>query len=41
MALPGSEVENQLADDSVHSVSDMWLRLSRNFTPESALFATR
>jgi len=38
MALPGSEVENQLADDSVHSVSDMWLRLSRNFTPESALF---
>ena len=38
MALPGSEVDNQLADDSVHSVSDMWLRLSRNFTPESALF---
>ncbi|MCK6785497.1 YccS family putative transporter [Enterobacter roggenkampii] len=38
MALPGSEVENQLADDSVHGVSDMWLRLSRNFTPESALF---
>ena len=38
MALPGSEVDNQLADDSVHSFSDMWLRLSRNFTPESALF---
>ncbi|MCW4781442.1 YccS family putative transporter [Enterobacter chuandaensis] len=38
MALPGSEVDNQLADDSVHSMSDMWLRLSRNFTPESALF---
>lgn len=38
MALPGSEVDNQLADDSVHGVSDMWLRLSRNFTPESALF---
>ena len=38
MALPDKDVENQLADDSVHSFSDMWLRLSRNFTPESALF---
>ena len=38
MALPGNDVENQLADDSVNGFSDMWLRLSRNFTPESALF---
>ena len=38
MALPGNEADSQLADDSVHSFSDMWLRLSRNFTPESALF---
>ena len=38
MAMPGNDADNQLADDSVHSVSDMWLRLSRNFTPESALF---
>ncbi|MDI8954242.1 hypothetical protein MJO10_28985, partial [Salmonella enterica subsp. enterica serovar Anatum] len=30
--------ENQLADDSLHGFSDIWLRLSRNFTPESALF---
>lgn len=38
MALPGNDAENQLADDSLHGFSDMWLRLSRNFTPESALF---
>ncbi|WP_312978748.1 YccS family putative transporter [Atlantibacter sp.] len=30
--------ENQLADDSLHGVNDIWLRLSRHFTPESALF---
>ncbi|MEH0885836.1 YccS family putative transporter [Enterobacter sp. UNJFSC 003] len=38
LALPGNDADNQLADDSVHSFSDMWLRLSRNFSPESALF---
>ena len=36
--MPGHDTENQLADDGMHSVSDIWLRLSRNFTPESALF---
>lgn len=30
--------ENQLADDGLHGVNDIWLRLSRHFTPESALF---
>ncbi len=38
MALPGNRRTVSFADDSVHSFSDMWLRLSRNFTPESALF---
>ncbi|XPE61552.1 hypothetical protein ACNKHT_06455 [Shigella flexneri] len=28
----------ELADDSPHGLSDIWLRLSRHFTPESALF---
>ncbi|PDN29361.1 YccS family putative transporter [Salmonella enterica] len=37
-AMPRNESENQLADDSLHGFSDIWLRLSRNFTPESALF---
>lgn len=37
-AMPRNESENQLADDSPHGFSDIWLRLSRNFTPESALF---
>lgn len=36
--MPRNESENQLADDSLHGFSDIWLRLSRNFTPESALF---
>ena len=38
MALPGNDAESQLADDSLHGFSDIWLRLSRHFTPESALF---
>ncbi len=38
LAMPRNDVENQLADDSLHGFSDMWLRLSRNFSPESALF---
>lgn len=37
LAEPRSD-ENQLADDRLHGVNDIWLRLSRNFTPESALF---
>ncbi|MBB3321153.1 YccS family putative transporter [Atlantibacter sp. RC6] len=37
LAEPRSD-ENQLADDSLHGVNDIWLRLSRHFTPESALF---
>ncbi|WP_312948919.1 YccS family putative transporter [Superficieibacter sp.] len=35
---PRSETENLLADDSLHGFSDIRLRLSRNFSPESALF---
>lgn len=38
LAMPRNESESQLADDSPHGFSDIWLRLSRNFTPESALF---
>lgn len=38
LALPQSESETQLADDRLHGFSDVWLRLSRNFSPESALF---
>ena len=38
LALPGNDAENVLADDSPHGFADMWLRVSRNFTPESALF---
>ena len=38
LAMPGLDTENQLADDGLHGVSDIWLRLSRNVTPESALF---
>lgn len=37
-AMPRNESESLLADDSPHGFSDIWLRLSRNFTPESALF---
>lgn len=38
LAQPGNEAENQLADDSMHGFSDIWLRLSRHLSPESALF---
>lgn len=34
-----NESENQLADDSPHGFSDIWLRLSRNFTPSQPYFA--
>ncbi|MTH46788.1 YccS family putative transporter [Intestinirhabdus alba] len=37
-AMPRSETESQLSDDNLHGFSDIWLRLSRNLTPESALF---
>lgn len=33
-----SEKENKLSDDRLTGLSDIWHRLSRNFTPESALF---
>lgn len=33
-----NETENLLADDSLHGLSDIWLRLHNNLTPESALF---
>jgi hypothetical membrane protein, TIGR01666 len=38
MAMPQNETEMQLADDRLHGFSDVWLRLSRNFSPDSALF---
>ncbi|MGK8935251.1 YccS family putative transporter [Pluralibacter gergoviae] len=37
-ALPQNVSETQLADDRLLGFSDIWLRLSRNITPESALF---
>ncbi|ALR76238.1 YccS family putative transporter [[Enterobacter] lignolyticus] len=37
-AQPQSETETLLADDSLHGFSDIRLRLSRNLSPESALF---
>lgn len=33
-----SATENLLADDGLNSFSDIWLRLRRNMSPESALF---
>lgn len=33
-----NETENLLADDSLNGLSDIWLRLRNNLTPESALF---
>ncbi len=33
-----SDPENQLADDSLNSIHDMWLRIKHTITPESALF---
>ena len=38
LELPDNSTESQLADDSPHGLSDIWLRLRRNFSPESALF---
>ena len=33
-----NETETMLADDSLHGMNDIWLRLRNNLTPESALF---
>ncbi|EPN1639676.1 YccS family putative transporter [Cronobacter sakazakii] len=33
-----SESEHSLADDSLNGFSDIWFRLTRNLTPQSALF---
>lgn len=38
LAGPENDTENQLADDSLHGLSDVRQRLNRNFSPESALF---
>lgn len=37
-ALSGNDTENMLADDGLNGVSDIRARLSRNLSPESALF---
>lgn len=37
-AVPQNVSETQLADDRLLGLSDVWLRLRRNMTPESALF---
>ncbi|MBN0595681.1 TIGR01666 family membrane protein, partial [Pseudomonas aeruginosa] len=34
----GSNTETLLADDRLGGLSDIWLRLQRNMSPESALF---
>lgn len=38
LAAPPNMSETQLSDDRLLGVSDIWLRLSRNLSPESALF---
>jgi uncharacterized membrane protein (TIGR01666 family) len=38
LAAPQSDIENRLADDRLTGIGDMWQRLKRNLTPESALF---
>ncbi|WP_435954347.1 YccS family putative transporter [Dryocola sp. BD626] len=38
LAAPHNDIENRLADDRLTGIGDMWLRLTRNLTPESALF---
>lgn len=40
-AMPRNESENQLADDSLHGFSDIWLRLSRNLPRSPLSFAMR
>lgn len=38
LAAPHSDIENRLLDDRLTGFGDMWQRLRRNLTPESALF---
>ncbi len=38
LAAPHNDIENRLADDKLTGFGDIWLRLTRNLTPESALF---
>ncbi len=38
LAAPQSDIENRLADDRLTGFGDIWQRLKRNLTPESALF---
>jgi uncharacterized membrane protein (TIGR01666 family) len=38
LAAPESDIENRLADDRLTGFGDIWQRLKRNLTPESALF---
>lgn len=38
LAMPQGSTETELADDRLLGFSDIWLRLTRNLTPESALF---
>lgn len=38
LAAPQNDIESRLADDKLTGFGDIWLRLKRNFTPESALF---
>ncbi|GDX07924.1 YccS family putative transporter [Buttiauxella sp. A111] len=38
LAAPQSDIENRLADDRITGFGDVWQRLKRNLTPESALF---
>lgn len=38
LAAAPNDIENRLADDRLTGFGDIWQRLKRNFTPESALF---
>lgn len=38
LAAPESDIENRLLDDRLTGFGDIWQRLKRNLTPESALF---
>ncbi|RPH21713.1 TIGR01666 family membrane protein [Buttiauxella warmboldiae] len=38
LAAPQNEIENRLLDDRLTGFGDIWQRLKRNLTPESALF---
>ncbi len=38
LAAPQNDIENRLADDKLTGFGDIWLRLTRNLTSDSALF---